>query len=59
VISLTGDSGSGKTTLGKVLLRAVLGGSRAVASGKSQVAVALEPPTLREFEPGHLVADPE
>ena len=40
-------------------LRAVLGGARAVASGKSQVAVALEPPTLREFEPDHLVADPE
>ena len=40
-------------------LRAVFGGSRAVASGKSQVAVALEPPTLREFEPDHLVADPE
>jgi ABC-type microcin C transport system duplicated ATPase subunit YejF len=39
-------------------LRAVLGGARAVASGKSQVAVALEPPTLREFEPDHLVADP-
>ena len=33
--------------------------ARAVASGKSQVAVALEPPTLREFEPDHLVADPE
>jgi ABC-type oligopeptide transport system ATPase subunit len=40
-------------------LRAVFGGARAVASGKSQVAVALEPPTLREFEPDHLVADPE
>ena len=40
-------------------LRAVFGGARAVASGKSQVAVALEPPALREFEPGHLVADPE
>jgi peptide/nickel transport system ATP-binding protein len=40
-------------------LRAVLGGTRAVARGKSQVAVALEPPALREFEPGHLVADPE
>ena len=40
-------------------LRAVFGGSRAVASGKSQVAVALEPPTLCEFEPDHLVADPE
>ena len=40
-------------------LRAVLGGTRAVASGKSQVAMALEPPTLREFEPDHLVADPE
>jgi ABC-type methionine transport system ATPase subunit len=40
-------------------LRAVFGGSRAVASGRSQVAVALEPPTLREFEPDHMVADPE
>jgi len=40
-------------------LRAVLGGGQAVASGKSQVAVALEPPTLHEFEPDHLVADPE
>jgi ABC-type microcin C transport system duplicated ATPase subunit YejF len=39
--------------------RAVFGGGRAVASGKSQVAVALEPPTLHEFEPDHLVADPE
>jgi hypothetical protein len=40
-------------------LRAVFGGDRAVTSGKSQVAVALEPPRLREFEPGHLVAGPE
>ncbi|HEX9041626.1 MAG TPA: hypothetical protein VF838_11440, partial [Trebonia sp.] len=40
-------------------LRAVLGGGRAVASGKSQVAVALEPPALHEFEPDHLVAEPE
>jgi ABC-type glutathione transport system ATPase component len=40
-------------------LRAVFGGARAVASGKSQVAAALEPPPLREFEPDHLVADPE
>jgi len=40
-------------------LRAILGGSRAMASEKSQVAVALEPPPLREFEPDHLVADPE
>jgi ABC-type oligopeptide transport system ATPase subunit len=40
-------------------LRAVLGGTRAVASGRSQVAVALEPPALHEFEPGHLVAEPE
>jgi ABC-type oligopeptide transport system ATPase subunit len=40
-------------------VRAVFGGSRAVASGRSQVAVALEPPALREFEPGHLVAEPE
>ena len=40
-------------------LRAVFGGGRAVASGKSQVAVALEPPVLSEFEPDHLVAEPE
>jgi ABC-type oligopeptide transport system ATPase subunit len=40
-------------------LRAVFGGTRAVASGKSQVAVALEPPALRECEPDHLVAEPE
>jgi peptide/nickel transport system ATP-binding protein len=40
-------------------LRAVFGGGRAVASGKSQVAVALEPPALQEFEPDHLVAEPE
>jgi len=40
-------------------LRAVFGSGRAVASGKSQVAVALEPPTLHELEPDHLVADPE
>ena len=40
-------------------LRAVFGGARAVASGKSQVALALEPPALRQFEPDHLVADPE
>jgi peptide/nickel transport system ATP-binding protein len=40
-------------------LRAVFGSGRAVASGKSQVAVALEPPTLNEFEPDHLVAEPE
>jgi len=40
-------------------LRAVFGGGRAVASGKSQVALALEPPVLHEFEPDHLVAEPE
>jgi ABC-type oligopeptide transport system ATPase subunit len=40
-------------------LRAVFGGSRAVVSGKSQVAVALEPSALRECEPDHLVAEPE
>jgi peptide/nickel transport system ATP-binding protein len=40
-------------------LRAVFGGGRAVASGKSQVAVALEPPVLHEIEPDHLVAEPE
>jgi ABC-type oligopeptide transport system ATPase subunit len=40
-------------------LRAVFGGTRAVARGRSQVAVALEPPALHEFEPGHLVAEPE
>lgn len=40
-------------------LRAVFAPGRAAASGKSQVAVALEPPALHEFEPGHLVAAPE
>ena len=40
-------------------LRAVFGGGRAVASGKSQVAAALEPPALHEFEPDHRVAEPE
>jgi ABC-type oligopeptide transport system ATPase subunit len=40
-------------------LRAFFGANRVVASGKSHVAVALEPPALREFEPDHLVADPE
>jgi ABC-type oligopeptide transport system ATPase subunit len=39
--------------------RAVFSASRAATSGKSQVAVALEPPALREFEPDHVVADPE
>jgi peptide/nickel transport system ATP-binding protein len=40
-------------------MRAVLGGGRAVARGKSQVSAALEPPALHEFEPDHLVAEPE
>ena len=40
-------------------LRAIFSPTRAVASGKSQVALALEPPALHEFEPDHLVADPE
>ena len=40
-------------------LRARIGGGRAVASGKSSVAVALEPPALNEVEPGHWVAEPE
>ena len=40
-------------------LRAVFGGGRAVASGKSQVAVVLEPSALHEFEPDHPVAEPE
>ncbi len=39
--------------------RARLGGSRAVSTGKSAVAVALEPPALNEFEPDHWVAEPE
>ncbi len=38
--------------------RAVFGGTRRV-SAKSAVAVGLEPPDLHEFEPGHLVAEPE
>ena len=37
--------------------RAFFGANRAVASGKSHVAVTLEPPALHEFEPDHLVAD--
>jgi ABC-type oligopeptide transport system ATPase subunit len=40
-------------------LRAVFGGRRAVSSGTSSVALALEPPALTEFEPDHLVAEPE
>jgi hypothetical protein len=40
-------------------LRVMFGAGRAVASGKSQVVVALEPPALHEFEPGHLVPEPE
>jgi ABC-type microcin C transport system duplicated ATPase subunit YejF len=40
-------------------LRARFGGGRAAASGKSSVAVALEPPALNEFEPDHWVAEPE
>ncbi len=40
-------------------LRALLGGTRAVSSGRSSVAVSLEPPALTEFEPDHLVAEPE
>jgi hypothetical protein len=39
--------------------RARFGGSRAVTTGKSMVAVALEPPPLHEFEPDHWVAEPE
>jgi ABC-type oligopeptide transport system ATPase subunit len=40
--------------------RAVFGGGkRAATSGKSTVAVALEPPALHEFEPDHWVAEPE
>jgi ABC-type oligopeptide transport system ATPase subunit len=38
--------------------RAVFGGTRKVSS-KSSVALSLEPPELHEFEPDHLVADPE
>ena len=43
----------------QVVKRDLHGGGRAVATGKSQVAVALEPPALHEFEPDHLVAEPE
>ena len=39
--------------------RAVFSANRAATSGKSQVALALEPPALHEFEPDHLVAEPE
>ena len=38
--------------------RAIFGGTRKVSS-KSSVAVSLEPPALSEFEPDHLVAEPE
>ena len=38
-------------------LRAMFGGRRAVSSGTSSVAVALEPPALTEFEPDHLVGE--
>jgi len=40
-------------------LRTVFGGRRPVGSASSALAVALEPPALTEFEPGHLVAQPE
>jgi ABC-type oligopeptide transport system ATPase subunit len=41
-------------------LRSRLGGARVAATtSKSSVAVALEPPALHEFEPDHLVAEPE
>ena len=39
--------------------RAVFGASRAMAGGKSSVAISLEPPVLTEFEPDHLVAEAE
>ena len=39
--------------------RARFGGSKAASTGKSAVAVALEPPPLNEFEPDHWVAEPE
>ena len=38
---------------------AVLGGTRVAASSQSAVALSLEPPALHEFEPDHLVAEPE
>jgi ABC-type glutathione transport system ATPase component len=38
--------------------RAVFGGTRRIST-KSSVAVSLEPPALHEFEPDHLVAEPE
>ena len=40
-------------------LRAIFGGARAASAKSTAVAVALEPPALNEFEPGHLVAEPE
>jgi peptide/nickel transport system ATP-binding protein len=40
-------------------LRSRVGGTRAATTSKSSVAVALEPPALHEFEPDHLVAEPE
>jgi ABC-type glutathione transport system ATPase component len=73
VISLSGN-GNGHTAAARAAVldeiahaeqvvkrdfRAVFGASRAVAGGRSAVAVSLEPPTLSEFEPDHLVAEPE
>jgi peptide/nickel transport system ATP-binding protein len=40
-------------------VRTLFGGARGDGSTKSPVAVALEPPALNEFEPDHLVAEPE
>jgi hypothetical protein len=40
-------------------VRTLFGGARGGGITKSSVAVALEPPALNEFEPDHLVAEPE
>ena len=40
-------------------LRTMFGGTRKASTKSSTVAVALEPPALNEFEPDHLVAEPE
>jgi peptide/nickel transport system ATP-binding protein len=40
-------------------MRSMFGGTRKASTKSSTVAVALEPPALNEFEPDHLVAEPE
>jgi ABC-type oligopeptide transport system ATPase subunit len=51
------DEASHAETVIKRDLRALFGGNRAAAN--AAVAASLEPPALFEFEPDHLVAEPE